>query len=295
MNKNLLIKYRKIFEKASLLDNYKFRMLCSSKEAIEEMLSVIIMEKVKIIEIIKQSSEELPIFHGVILDCKCMLSTKEIVNIEVQLSQNDNVIYRMRYNSSILTVENSSKNKNFKYRDIPKIIQIMICDFDLFKKGKTIYEIKRIVKGTKVEADNGIREIYVNMKSKAKSKKLRSFIKIMTTVDETDEKEFPIISQKKREINKLYIGGEENMQGLDLIMYKDGLKAGRAAGLQAGRKAGMQAGMRAGRVAGMKEGERKGKISSIVELFNNKVITISQAISALNVSESEFYKLLKQY
>ena len=81
------------------------------------------------------------------------------------------------------------------------------------------------------------------------------------------------------------------MQGLDLIMYKDGLKAGRTAG----RKAGMQAGMRAGRVAGMKEGERKGKISSIVELFNNKVITISQAISALNVSESEFNKLLKKY
>ena len=93
------------------------------------------------------------------------------------------------------------------------------------------------------------------------------------------------------------------MQGLDLIMYKDGLKAGRAAGLQAGRKAGMQAGMRAGRVAGikegrvagMKEGERKGKISSIIELFNNKVITISQAISALNISESEFNKLLKKY
>ena len=97
------------------------------------------------------------------------------------------------------------------------------------------------------------------------------------------------------------------MQGLDLIMYKDGLKAGRTAGrkagmqagmragMQAGMRAGMQAGMRAGRVAGMKEGERKGKISSIIELFNNKVITINQAISALNVSESEFNKLLKKY
>ena len=73
------------------------------------------------------------------------------------------------------------------------------------------------------------------------------------------------------------------MQGLDLIMYKDGLKAGRTAGRKAGMQAGMKAGMKAGKLAG------------IIELFKNNVITISQAISALNVSESEFNKLLKKY
>ena len=85
------------------------------------------------------------------------------------------------------------------------------------------------------------------------------------------------------------------MQGLDLIMYKDGLKAGRAAGLQAGRKAGMQAGMQAGMRAGRVAGIKEGKLVGIIELFKNNVITISQAISALNVSESEFNKLIKKY
>ena len=77
-------------------------------------------------------------------------------------------------------------------------------------------------------ADNGVREVYINLKAKVKDKKLKSLFRIMTTVNDVDDEIFPTLSKKKTEVNDMYIGGIENMAGLDLIMYKDGLKAGRA-------------------------------------------------------------------
>ena len=209
MDKKLIEKYYKKFKNATLMDDHKFRKVCESKEAIEEILRVILKDnKLKVVEVVKQSSEGEPIFHGVILDCKCKLKTNEIVNIEVQVALDDNPIYRMRYNGSILTVENSPKSRQFKYSKIPKLILIMFCEFDLFKKGEPIYEIIRYVKGTKIVADDGIREIYVNLKSKSNDKKLKSLFKIMTTVNDIDDKTFPKLSKKKEEINSLYIGGD---------------------------------------------------------------------------------------
>ena len=115
------------------MDDLKFRKVCESKEAIAEILRTILKdEKLKVVEIVKQSSEGNMVFHGVILDCKCKLKTGEIVNIEVQVANSDNPIYRMWYNGSILTVENSPKKKLFKYKQIPKLILIMFCEFDIF-------------------------------------------------------------------------------------------------------------------------------------------------------------------
>ena len=179
----------------------------------------------------------------------------------------------MRYNGSILTVENSPKSSQFKYKKIPKLILIMFCEFDLFKKGKPIYEIIRYVKDTKVIADDGIREIYVNLKAKSTDKKLKSLFKIMTTVSDIDDKTFPKLSKRKEEINSLYIGGDRNMAGLDLMMYKDGLKEGRKEGIQ--------------------QGMQQGSISVVLNMFKQKLIDISAATKALNMTENEFLKLLR--
>jgi len=206
IDEKLKSKYLKVFKKATLMDDHKFRKVCESKDAIEEILKTILKDnKLKVVEVIKQSSEGSPVFHGVILDCKCRLKTKEIVNIEVQVALDDNPVYRMRYNGSVLTVENSPKSKQFKYKQIPKLILIMFCEFDLFKKGQPIYEIVRYVKNTKVVSDNGIREVYVNLKAKSNDKKIKSLFKIMTTVVDVDEETFPVLSKKKEEINDLYI------------------------------------------------------------------------------------------
>ena len=274
INKMQLEKYNKIYKKATLVEDIKFRKVCESKEAIEEILRVVLNDsKLKVVESMKQKTEDEPMFHGVILDCRCRLKTGELVNIEVQVASNDNPIYRMRYNEAMLTIENSPRSKIFKYKNIPKVILIMFCDFDIFKKGNPIYEIDRIVRNTKIVADDGVREVYVNLKAKVADKKLKSLFKIMTTVKEIDDKIFPVLSKKKIEINDMYIGGDKNMAGLDLMMYKDGLKEGREEGRE--------------------EGMIEGINSILIRQFNDKKITAKDAAWYLNITEDEFLKLVK--
>ena len=134
-------KFNKKFKISTLMDDLKFRLVCESKGAIEEILRVVLKDnKLVVIEAIKQENEDMPIFHGVILDCRCRLKTGELVDVEVQVALDDDPVKRMRYNEAMLTIKNSPKSKQFKYKDIPNVILIMFCQFDLFKKGKAIYK-----------------------------------------------------------------------------------------------------------------------------------------------------------
>lgn len=247
MDKKLLEKYNKKWKKATLMDDLKFREVAKSKEAVEEILRVILKDnKLKVLETIEQRNRKEAFFHGVILDCECKLKDKTIVNIEVQVAYNDNPMYRMRYNQSVLTIENSPNRKDFKYKSIPKIISIMFCEFDIFKQKKPLYEIYRKVNKTNVIADNGIREIYVNLKANTKDNKLKNLFKIFTTIDYKNEKAFPKLSKKKEEVIELNIGGK-SMSGLTLEIYRDAKKEGISEGIEQGIEQGIAKGREAGR------------------------------------------------
>ena len=63
-------------------------------------------------------------------------------------------------------------------------------------------------------------------------------------------------------------GGENNMAGLDLMMYNDGVKAG------------------------IKEGRAEGSKSSVVSLYKKGLLTIEAAAEELNMSIKEFKETL---
>ena len=91
-----------------------------------------------------------------------------------------------------------------------------------------------------------------------------------------DKKDFPKLSERKEEVNNMDIGGS-NMAGLDLMLYKYGMKDG----------------IRAGREEGVQQGMRQGKISAFVEMIKNNLLSINVAAKSLNMSESEFASLIK--
>jgi predicted HTH domain antitoxin len=65
-------------------------------------------------------------------------------------------------------------------------------------------------------------------------------------------------------------GGENNMAGLDLMMYNDGVKAGKKVGVM--------------------EGIAEGSKNSIVSLYKKGLITIEVAAEELNMSIEEIKK-----
>ena len=62
------------------------------------------------------------------------------------------------------------------------------------------------------------------------------------------------------------------MAGLDLIMYKDGLKEGRREGIE--------------------KGMQQGKIELMISMVRDKIISINDAAKRLGMSESEILKLM---
>ena len=161
MIKNLFEKYGEQILNESLIKSIKFKILSKFEDAMEELLSFILGFDVKIIDSHYEKNISFGKHHEVFLDYICKIKGEEIVHIEIQISNNDDMFYRMRFYHSAITIEYSSKNKNFKYKDIPKIISIMICDFNIFENKNIdmpIYKVKRIIDGTNEEVENGITE-----------------------------------------------------------------------------------------------------------------------------------------
>ena len=275
------------FEESNLIEDLRFREVAKSKEAVEEILRTILNDdKLKVIKTIEQKNLSEAMFHGVILDCECILNTNEIVNIEVQIENNDNPIFRMRYNQSALTIAHSPRNKKFRYSEIPKIISIMLCDFDYFKLKKPIYEVKRIIEDTNLNADNGIRELYVNLKALPEEKNLYNLFKILTDKDFIDEKDFPNLSNKKP-ASKRRKGGEKMFSGITKELYEVALNDGIEEGLEKGREQGIE--------KGIEKGLDEGKKIILIDLLNQKIITEDVVMDKLNINKDELEELKKKY
>ena len=78
---------------------------------------------------------------------------------------------------------------------------IFVSKFDIFKAGKTIYHIDRVVREIKEVNDNGLQEIYVNTKVDDGSS-IAKLMKIYQNQDEYDFENFPNTSNRKKYFKK---------------------------------------------------------------------------------------------
>ena len=272
-----IARYAKELESSNLVEDIKFREIAKSKEAIQEILRVILDEdNLIVLESIEQKNITESIFHGVVLDCLCKLSTGEFANIEMQLEFRNAPVKRMRYNQSAMTIAHSPKDKYFDYNKIPNIISIMFCEFDIFGMKEPIYEIKRKVNDTNVICDNGVREIYVNLTADTSNDKLKVLFNILTKLDYLNRQLFPNLSETKKKYNNLK-GGDRIMSGLTREIYLDGYETGEMRGEARGKEIGM--------LAGMKE--------LLIEMYNNNMVTKEYAANKLNITEEEFLEFVK--
>ena len=284
-----IAKYAKELESSNLVEDIKFREIAKSKEAIQEILRVILNEDdLIVLESIEQKNITESIFHGVILDCLCKLSTGELTNIEMQTEFRNAPVKRMRYNQSAMTIAHSPKDKYFDYNKIPNIISIMICEFDVFGLSEPIYEIKRIVNESKVISCNGVREIYVNLTAKTNNDKLKELFNILTKLNYFNKQLFPSLTETKKKYNDLK-GGDRIMSGLTREIYLDGYASGEKRGEERGKEIGILEGKAKGKAEGLLEGMKE----LLVEMYNNNIVTKEYAAEKLNITEEEFLKLIK--
>ena len=143
------------------IDDVFFEVLAEDKEVCQEMLRVIMNDDgLMVQEVIVQNSKKNIYGRSVRLDALCYLSSGKLVNIEVQRSDNDDHLRRVRFNSSSITVKESSAGG--KFTDVADVYVVYISEFDIFKGNSPIYHIDKVVRETGEVIDDGSAEIFVN-------------------------------------------------------------------------------------------------------------------------------------
>lgn len=143
------------------IDDVFFEVLAQSIPVCQELLRTIMGDdSLVVMDAVTQSDERNLYGRSVRLDALCTLGDGTKVNIEVQRSDNDNHLKRVRFNASSITVRDSVPGTRFE--EVLELYIVYISEFDFFKGNKTIYHVEKVLRETGQFVDDGLHEIFVN-------------------------------------------------------------------------------------------------------------------------------------
>ncbi len=97
------------------------------------------------------------------LDILATLDDGTLVNVEMQMNKTGNISKRLRYYSSLMDLNALKQGED--YDILPNKIIMMVCNFDLFKLNKPIYEFKMRTDDTpSIELMDGSKILILNTK-----------------------------------------------------------------------------------------------------------------------------------
>ena len=178
------------------IDDALFQKMAEDISFCQEILQVILGDKgLKVLDNVPQFVAKNLQGRSCTLDVKCSLGDGRIVNIEVQKADDDDHQRRVRYNGALLTTNVTDPGDKFK--DVPDVIVVFISRFDVFKSGKALYHVDRVVRETGKLADNGLAEVYVNAEVDDGSD-VALLMDVFTEDNVYDDNRFPATSSRKR-------------------------------------------------------------------------------------------------
>lgn len=83
---------------------------------------------------------------GIRLDVYVEDDSHRSFDIEIQLTDNDNLSKRMRYYHSLIDLDKLHKGKSIKYQSLGESFVIFICTFDVFGYGYQLYDFDIVCK-----------------------------------------------------------------------------------------------------------------------------------------------------
>lgn len=137
------------------IDDAFFETLADDIAFCQEILRVILSDKKLVVEdVIVQNSKRNLYGRSVRLDALCTLGNGTKCNIEVQRSNNDNHLKRVRYNAASIAVVDSQRGD--KFRELEDLYVVYISEFDVFHGGYTKYYVDSVVRETGKKVKDGL-------------------------------------------------------------------------------------------------------------------------------------------
>ena len=134
MKKTFDEKYE-IIKKLKPMDDIFFEKLVEDAAVCQEILQTILGEpELKVVRVIPQNSIRNLQGRSVRLDTLCEREDNSFCNIEVQKSDDDDHVRRVRYQASCITA--NITETGVKFEKVPNLCMIYISRFDMFGAGR---------------------------------------------------------------------------------------------------------------------------------------------------------------
>lgn len=152
---------QEFIQSLNIIDNVFFQKIAEDGEVCEEILQVILQKPgLKVVEAQTQRFLRNIGAHSVILDLICQDEDGSYINVEVQKSDDDDHVKRVRFNVS--NIDTTFTEKGIDYRELPDVYAVFLSRFDVFKEGKTIYHLGMSIQETGTPVSDGIHRIFAN-------------------------------------------------------------------------------------------------------------------------------------
>ena len=270
---------KEIISSSIPLNNDVFMIFAKNKEFCQEFLRVVLQDE-RLIVIENDIQKYLPTAFSktVVIDMLCKLGDDRIVNVEIQLTDEESHAKRILHYASKIKSYTTSKGTN--YKDIKDLIIVYLTLNDIFKKGSTVYEVVMNVVSDQKEVvrawDAGLKVYYVNTKGLT-NKSINEYLKLLTDKTTLNSK-YNVTSDIKNEIFKT---GGNNMSKEMMELLDEIREDSKAEGREEGREEGIE------------QGREEGKLSVLINLVKDKLLSVADAAKRLNMSEEQFAALVK--
>ena len=189
------------------IDDEFFRKMAEDVEFCQEILQVILEDhELTVEEVIPQNAIKNLQGRSVVVDALCRMQGGHYCHVEVQKSNDDDHVRRVRYNSSCITTNIS--DVGIRFENVPDVYVIYISKSDFLNTGLTICHVDSVIRETKEVVDDGLYRVFVNAIVKDGSD-VSELMDIFTTSDKYNYDKFPKTSARKYTFKERKEGQQE--------------------------------------------------------------------------------------
>ena len=243
----------KPFDELTIQDNFMFYELMQNEGLCKKVLQTILGERIGNIialnrqEIIDNSYGA----KGVRLDVLAKDDEKKLYNVEMQMSNDSSLVYRLRYYQGSLDV--TALDKGQDYDELPDTIIIFLCNGDMLGRGLPICTIQKYCTEDGTIVDDGTKQIVLNysLYDLIEDKELKALCRYCKTKEVSSE----LTREIDMEVNRIK-QNEKARQEYSFLFnrYPDYIQKA----MKEGEKRGINKGIKQGKIEGRAQGRAEG-------------------------------------
>ncbi len=173
---------------------------------------------------------------SIIVDLLCSIKGR-VVNVEIQQANTLDHFRRVRYHGAVITANVTDPGTDFK--DVPDLVIVYVTPFDILKRGRTKYVVKKTALDIGDVIEDGETDVYINAEVDDQSQ----LAKLMSVFSGSKKylSEFPRTAERIARFTEQEKGIEE-MSECIRELFGDELDVACAKAMEKGREEGIEKG-----------------------------------------------------